>query len=337
MSNTLFTALHEMGLGELRGDDAWRRLVMVRNYSEVPPRSSSTPLGFKFIVNNARGEPKWFGRCGWDTPAAMRNECNLLHALTADSETARHVPEVRSVHLAETSVQVSRHLGVPAYDQQLRTRTPAQWAAECTEVLQLSERVLARTQATSPALFDKDPAQARLRQVERDLAVLGQRGVDSAMLERLQATLVGTVQELPLVLQHGDLWPANVIRANGRWWLIDFSECGLMWTPGYDLFLMLINSPAGFDTSFLAPTGNSQQDSLSASRRQVVAQFAGRHGYSPRTMGLMLVHFLVRITAHRMRPGLSASLSEHWRAELRRLDEFLGNGGSLERVLPGAT
>ena len=50
-------------------------------------------------------------------------------------------------------------------------------------------------------------------------------------------------------------------------------------------------------------------------------------------MGMLLLHFLVRLTAHRMRPGLSAVLSEHWSAELVRVVRSLTGTASFGSVL----
>ena len=249
MMNTLFSTLVSLGVHELSGPDAWRRLVMVRNFSQVPPRTESTVMGFKFVVHDGDGTPRWFGRCGWDTLAAMRTECALLEALTRDPVTARHVPASRATAMGETIVHVSRHLGSVAYDRHLSTRRAEVWGRELDEILVLSEQLMSRVGETVAVAMRSDPREHRQAQLERDLVLLEQRGMDAGIVAWLRDTLSSSLARLPVALQHGDLWPANVLRAEDRWWLIDFSECGIMWTPGYDLFLLLVNGPAGFDTS----------------------------------------------------------------------------------------
>jgi Ser/Thr protein kinase RdoA (MazF antagonist) len=332
MTNALFSALRDLGIDEVHGRDAWRRLVVVRNFTEVPPRSSLTPMGFKFVVHDGHGAPRWFGRCGWDTSAAMRAECALLAALGRDPVTAQHVPESRAAEVGDTMVHVSRHLGPVAYDRHLSTRTAHEWAAETDEILRLSERMMVHVTNAAPPVFTYDPHERREAQLEQDLLLLQQSGLDAHLVQWFRTNLSPSLRQLPAVLQHGDLWPANVLRAENRWWLIDFSECGIMWIPGYDLFLLLVNGPAGFDTSWIAPAPVASRDQWNLARWSTIAAFARRHAFSSHTMGELLLHFLIRLTAHRMRPGLSRELSRHWREELTRIGTFLARTSTFDHV-----
>jgi len=333
VSSALFEALARLGIAEVDGPDGWRRLVVVRNFSDVPVRYSEAPLGFKFIVNDERGQPRWFGRCGWDAPAAMRAECALLDALARDAMTSRHVPEARFTHLEDTTVQVSRHLGDVAYDRRLRNRTSDQWLRDTAEILTLSEDMLVHLHRSAPSIFCEDPDGYRRDQLGRDLDLLERRGLGTTLVHKLRTVLLSGLDDLPVALQHGDLWPANVLRAEDRWWLIDFSECGLMWLPGYDLYLFLVNGPAGFDTSWIAPSPAAFRQRWNVTRMKAVQQFAARHGFSAQTMGMLLLHFLVRLTAYRMRPGVSPRLSAHWQSELVRIGPLLDHGEGLEVLL----
>jgi hypothetical protein len=41
------------------------------------------------------------------------------------------------------------------------------------------------------------------------------------------------------VLQHGDLWPMNITRYDGHWWLLDFEIFGRIQAPMYDAFHLI--------------------------------------------------------------------------------------------------
>jgi hypothetical protein len=65
-----------------------------------------------------------------------------------------------------------------------------------------------------------------------------------------------------------------------------------------------------------------------AVRYQVLERFAARHGWTAEMLGVSALLFLVHLTAYRMRPGVTATLSEHWVAELLRVDNILTGGRS---------
>lgn len=326
--------LARLGVGGMDRPDAWRRLIMVRNFTPVPPLPGPPTWGFKFLILGRTGTPEWFGRCGWGTPEVMRTESALLDALSADPVTAQHVPESRTARDGASMVQISRHLGPAAYHLTIRQRSAAQWAQDATAILTVCETVMARARAFPAGHFTADPVAFRRRQFEGDCDVLAAAGIDTSCLHRWRTLLDPLLVTAPCVLQHGDLWPANVLKAEGRWWLIDFTECGMVWMPGYDLFLLLVNSPTGFSTAWIAPTPGVALDSWDAARQQVMAQFVRRHMLSAHQLGLLLLYFLVRLTAHRLRPGVPAELSSHWLAEIRRVDAFLEAGQAPAHLTP---
>jgi Ser/Thr protein kinase RdoA (MazF antagonist) len=217
------------------------------------------------------------------------------------------------------AVQISRHLGNAAYNVKMLGRTPVQWVSDVRQVLGVAQSVLSRIQ-TMDGLFEFGRQSASRRdQILQDCDVLRQNGVDEQFVSCLRDLLLFTLNELPFQLQHGDLWPANVLEAGGRWWLIDFSECGLVWTPGYDLMMLLANSPGGFSTQWIGASFEHSPDRWDRARSRIIKGFAEQHGWSSNQIGLMVLHFLLRITAYRMRPGVEAELWEYWRDELVRV------------------
>lgn len=329
----LVDVLVSLGVSELESAEAWRRVVLVRNMSAAPAQYGTVPWGFKFIVLDTSGNPAWFGRCGWATTERMRVECELLDWLGRDSFARCHVPEARYTFVGTDAVQISRHLGNAAYSLKMSGRSPQRWVLDVSQILATAESILGRVQEAPEGSLSVIRSVPRIEQVAADCEVLRRNKVQATRIGRIESILLETAGDVPFLLQHGDLWPANILEAQGRWWLIDFSECGLVWTPGYDLFMLLANSPGGFSTQWIGSQSMDAYNEWDQARLRIVHEFASRHGWTSHQVGIMLLHFLLRLTAYRMRPGVSAELSAYWRDELLRIESLLAAGRSPAELI----
>lgn len=335
MTSPLLEALKRMGLPEAAEPNAWETLMLIKNASPVPPREGEVIWGFKFLLANSNGEPAWFGRCGWGSPETMERECRLLLALQADPATARYTPEVRVELNGHRTIQVSRHLGHSAYSLTIRKLSPSQWAQDVNEILVIAESTLARLQANIPEIFPADPSAYRHQALLRDCRVLKENGLPVTSVNRLLHHVEQHINSLPVQLQHGDLWPANVLYTSDRWWLIDYTECGMVWVPGYDLFMMLINHPGGFSVSWIARDQNTPgPDRWDDARNSVIQQFCERHRVNKLQLSVMLLFSLIHLAAYRMRDGVALHLGTYWKDKLVQVDQFLADGNSLESIAP---
>lgn len=333
MNSPLLDALSRMGLPEAQTPEAWKALMLVRNFSPVPPLSGEVIWGFKFLLGNPKGDPAWFGRCGWAPPDTMERECQLLLALQAEPSTSRHTPEVRVDLNGHRTVQVSRHLGHSAYTLSLPQLSPTQWTRDVDEILTLSERIMSTLKTSAPNLFCENPAEARRESFGKDCKVLRLNGIQSSIVDRLEAAVIEHIDNLPVLLQHGDLWPANVLRAEERWWLIDYTECGMVWVPGYDLFSMLINQPTCFSTSWIAPEKRPRTDMWDKARRAIIKQFCVRHGLNSLQLSITQLYSLLHIAAYRMRDGVSEKLGSYWKHKIIEVDKYLTNKNSIDTLV----
>lgn len=335
MTAPLLQALRRMGVVEAAKPDAWEALMLMKNASPVPPRSSEVVWGFKFLLGNEQGDPAWFGRCGWGSPEAMERECKLLLALQADPATAKHTPEVRVELNGHRTIQVSRHLGHSAYHLAFRKLSPAEWARDVDEILVIAESVLAKLYINSPEIFPLDPLAYRRAALLQDCGVLRKNGLAAVSVDRLYRYVADNLDTLPVQLQHGDLWPTNVLQAQQQWWLIDYTECGLVWMPGYDLFMMLMNHPRGFSTSWIANDDQrSATDRWDEARKNIIRQFIKRHNMNKLQLSTALLYSLMHLAAYRMRDGVAKHLSAYLKDKLADVDRFLHSGNPLESIAP---
>ena len=336
MNDELRALLTLLGVEGLESPDAWKRVLMVLNHGCVPARHGMPDWGFKLLILDDQGRPEWFGRCSWTSRVEMERETTVLEALTADPYGRERIPEVRTGHTPRLFLQISRHLGVRAYGGALPRRSPRQWSDDVAGIVDVSEALMARATVLLPELRTHSTADARQSSVRADLARITAAGVSSEALSGVAAAL-DRVRDLPFTLQHGDLWPANVLRRDGRWWLIDFAECGFVWVPLYDVFHMLHNAPPAARHAWYGSEHERVMDEWSRTRWSLLRRFAGALGLSRRDVGTCLVFYLVHLAAYRLRPGVPLMWSTRLLESIERVGRQLAAGAEVEHLLPWGT
>jgi len=325
MNVELLHCLRDIGFPGVDSPDLWRRVVMVVNYGRVPARLSEPEKGFKLLLLDESGETCWFARCGWASPEAMEQEAGLLASLCHDPLAALHVPESRVARGSTLFLQASRYLGDSSYLAVLADRTPHQWETEVGAILDIAERLMLAARGAHAPLRTAPDAGARRAQIDSDLATLLAEGVTERAVEELRRALVGA-EQLPSELQHGDLWPANVLWAHDRWWFIDFTECGMVWSPLYDAFHTLTYAPDPAAAHWYAVDRTT--DTWGEVRLHLFHRARGRRGLDTRAGGMALAYYLTHLTAYRLRPGVPREISAGLRRELERVGDFLSTHNS---------
>jgi len=313
-------------IGFLRAEDplAWQRVAIVVNYGRVPARLGELDKGFKLLLLNESGETSWFARCGWAAPDAMEREVQLLEVLGQDSHAKLHIPESRWARGPKLFLQASRYLGDNTYRSLLAGRSALQWAQDIEEILALSERLMRTAQRLHRPFTNPPSAAERRLQVERDLATLETNGLTSISARALQRALEGA-EHLPAELQHGDLWPANILRAENRWWLIDFTESGMVWSPLYDLLHLLAYAPTERATPWYATLSNG--NAWTRARNRIFRNALGKRGFDAQTGGVCLAYYVTHLAAYRLRPGVSRGLGAAMLTEAERVGRYLATYG----------
>src|SRR5207302_4928326 len=122
-----------------------------------------------------------------------------------------------------------------------------------------------------------------LEEAAPPLAHLKNAGVEPEYIRAVEQAL-GAVAPVSRRLQHGDLWPGNVLQRPNGWALIDFAEFGHAQVPMYDVFHMLQSNPGRSvgptSQAWLQVGVGAVEDRWTKASRDVVAASARRLGLS---------------------------------------------------------
>ena len=333
MNEELLEMLSNLGLPGLDAEDAWKRVLMVFNHGRVPAEACESPKGFKMILLDEKGFPEWFGRCSWADLESMVQETYLLEALAKDEFARNHVPELHVAASRNLYLQLTRYIGECSYLRKINTITPSAWFNDIREIISTSERVLRVAEKYFLSKSGFSEQHQRPQFLRQDIDRIRNELSDESTLAAVEGA-IEAIASLPQALQHGDLWPANVLNDHDHWWLVDFAECGHVWTPGYDFFHILSVGPAQATGEWYGVQKSRSADAWTRVRWDLVAWFAERHHLSAASVGAAFMYYLVHLTAYRMRPGLPAALSEIPRSMLKKAGRFLAESGELSTLIP---
>jgi len=336
MNAELRRLLVEAGYALAGSRDAEGRILVINNQGSIPP-SRDVPRdfaqkGFKLLLLGENGKPTHFARCGATDDHALAREGEILERLCRVPSLERTVPHTRTARSSMLQVQLNAYIAGRLYQQSFGRRSPRRWQEEVAEIMEVRWHVSTQAAATMPKLLVGGPLVRLVDEAGPQLAKLRESGVASRDIVAVEQALADG-GELPRVLQHGDLWPGNVIRAGGSWWLIDFAEFAQVQVPMYDLFHMLQYNPgrtrADTRHAWFTFGEGAIQDQWTAASRAIVHGHAKKRGYQPSQVGAALVHYLVHISAYRLREGVLRQYGEMYVKELSRVAGELRRGASL--------
>ncbi len=328
MIGELHALLAEAGYQRALEPDAWTSIVVLRNYGAVPPVPALPPdtflRHFKLLLLDRRGRPTHFARCGSPADSSFEAETRRLEALSADPAMARIVPRTRGAASPTLRVQVSEFVPGPSFASMVSVRDPAAWIRAAGQILEIAEAVGRRAEELLPELVAEGPRVDLAVAAAPKLEVLAAAGVPPSYLEALRAAFA-SVRPLRRQLQHGDLWPANVIRHNGSWWLIDYAEFASAQVPMYDVFLFTDH------TLGLLRQNADASDWLLSSQR-VVALSARRLNLEPAEVAAAAVYYLVHLSEQRLHHGNAHENRASFLRGVLRVAELLQDGCALEEL-----
>ena len=315
----------------------WERIVVVRNAEALPPLverpTGHDGQGFKALLLDDSGRAASFVRCGWRNDSEFRRESRLLRRLVDDGRCRPSLPEMAFGKSDNLRVLVSRYAGPTTMLHRMRNYGPKRWIDAASEVLDVCASTMTIVAEVGGPLVDNGSYSDIPSAAESRLQVLDAEPGLGLDLDALR-TAIGLLADLEPVLQHGDMWPANVLWNGGAWQLLDFAECGHSWCPLYDVFHMLSTGPdASLEHPWFA-LGSMRSDSWGKSRIPLLQSWQERLGLSQAQTGAALVYYLVHLLAYRLRPGISRTYSEPILTDLRRISKSLLAGRRVEDLLP---
>ena len=328
MNGELRRLLAEAGYEVSSAEDGWRGVILLRNYGAVPPvrglPDNTFLRDFKLLLLDRRGRPTHFAHCGSPTDASLERRTRLLEKLSSEPALAGIIPRTRGACSALLRVQLSAFVPGPPYARLVRAGDPASWAHWTSQILEVADSVGRRAGQLMPELLHGDGRLRIVDAISPKLDVLRAAGVPAPYLTALLAAL-DTVPLVTRHLQHGDLWPANVIRHDGTWWLIDFAEFGDAQVPLYDMFLYVHQTwrMLGLQAADEAWTVASQR---------IVAASAERSGLGPREVGGAMIYYLAHLSEQRLHHGSGLPDRAPFLAGVLRVAEALHSGCPIENL-----
>jgi hypothetical protein len=139
-------------------------------------------------------------------------------------------------------------------------------------------------------------------------------------------------------LQHGDFWAGNLLSTHGGWKIIDFEDFGVTPAPLYD-DLHLIQTTArsglwGSTADWLDVGPLPVERSWRRMWGALLRDRAAERSLTELQLGGVVLYYLVRICAHRLRPGVPKEFSAMPIRDLRAAVRHLEGGGELEELIP---
>src|SRR5207302_1801795 len=166
--------------------------------------------------------------------ANLERETAGLRALHSDPELCTIVPRASAARDSEVQLQLNEFVTGWPYERALPRLTELAWVESMAQILSVARMVSRRATDLLPSLLTT-PAPAPLCVAAANaLRELGAVGLAADVLQGLERALAGA-GAVPPLLQHGDLWPGNVLWHHGSWRLLDFEVFGIVQTPLYDV------------------------------------------------------------------------------------------------------
>lgn len=319
--------------------DLWNRMAMVHVMGLLPcpdtRHDQGAEAGFHLLLFERDGQTVQRVKCRSVNDAGFRRECETLVALGSDPELGGMVPRISTATSKRLRLHVSQHLWGPTYAQLIRRQSAEEWEHTAREILLAVHRIGVRGNQTLPWMMESTPEVKLLQTVKPRLDRLAERGLGARAVEVLRQTLEPL--SAPRHLQHGDLWPGNVIQAeNETWCILDYERFGLVQFPLYDTFHLFwsssqITGRLGFGRRTRGRPAPSETDWHQACCG-VLSEAAERHALSEEQVAGLILAFMIELTGHRMRKGTPLSYSEGLRSLLCHTAGRLESGLTLTEL-----
>lgn len=342
MNRELHDLLGALGLPDAASSHLWRRVIMVNNYGSIPERSPEAAArgggGFQLLCLDRKGRSTHYAKCRLLSDPAFERECTVLEALGSEADVRELVLPARVGATGHLRMHLSPYLREPRYDRVIVDESPEEWQRSAEEIIQVAARICDRVAASVPSLAPEGKEIDLSRAVGKVLERLERSGLDRSNLTGFQDALEGV--RLPARIQHGDLWPGNVLRKEDGWRLLDFERFGVVQVPLFDVFHFLWGSAWKIGKGEIGPWLPLQRPDETApwkrASQDIIRAQADRVSLGPKQVGAALIYSVLETLAHRRRPGLPAHFSEPLMPDLRFLTDWISAGRPLGGLVRSA-
>lgn len=291
--------------------------------------------GFLVLLLDSRGRPTHICKVRPEGEDGTSHEGRILPRLSANPQLRDSVPPALWNRIPGMQVTMMAFMPGQAYTTLIKSRSPARWAEDMREVLDIATRVVAVGHTSYP---DLQPHSAPLDlhvDAEPALAQVDRFGISRAHREALATGMRGG-GTVPPVLQHGDLWPANLLLHRRSWCLLDFELFGTERVPLFDVLHLLrtcMTARAAGRPGYCWLDHLRGDDADAITARAILSDLAVRAGLDGHQAAGCLLHYLVTFALRCARLHLPDPFMEPILREVRRAAELALDGEGTLRAL----
>jgi hypothetical protein len=338
MNSAVVHLLAECGVPNPHEATKWQNMLLVHNIGGVPGDTLEGDFisnrGFNLVVLDDGGDPTHFCKCrpsqvGWG------GGTSLAARLSRSPELASIIPQTWSVHSDAMDAEVSQYIRGELLALRIRSMDLVELRAALSDILSAASTLSRHAAILEAQLLDGDPTCDLLAAAKWALDALLAAGISPELVRGLEAALAhaGTV---PRMLQHGDLWPRNVLRCDDHWWILDFELYGRVQIPMYDALHLVRTTwdarPASRESrrawlDYLM--GNGAESRV---YRETAVHAARAAALTPAQAGGTLVYYVVDIAARLYLRRILARDVAPYLLEVNRLGEWLLSGWRPENL-----
>jgi hypothetical protein len=344
--NSDFAALLERAGLDTRERGFWKRVVKVDNRGLLPaPRLDEDDVmglrGFNALVLDRNGVPTHYCKCRPATREWIR-QTELWARMSMEPALRQMIPCAWGVGSADVHMSISNYVPGRVFESTVSWMRLAKLGVALHEILQAMETI-----SQYGAVVDPDAFQG---QTHIDMGADVEWAFDAIpppLLARDQAAVVrDAIAEAGIVhrvLQHGDLWPRNILRHDGHWWLLDFDTFGRTQAPMYDAFHLvrscwalrqgrlqrvsrLTQSPVWFPSRLPSWIDCLRSSAMKQVERHTLAWARARQGLTRTEAVGALAFYLIDMAARMYRRQLRMQYVEPYLNDLSALAECLSAG-----------
>ncbi len=287
----------------------WDDVVVMNNVALIPP-VQDTPgdfvwnRGFNVVVLNRLGSPKFFCKCRSLHDERLAHETTSMLALRNTSGLEHYIPPTYQAQSEKIRVLITRFLS----GQPLNALLDGPRHGRMTNIVVHALDCVVELNRTSTTALPDSVLGCHLDLVAEAAGLLEhlcKMGLPESDAQTMRYAL-DAGNGVSRQLQHGDLWPANVMKAGKKLWFLDFEMFGRVQVPMYDVFHFLRTCADGWALSgqpaWMDEVQNNgvSSDLLRAQMRRIAEKLGLSVEQSVAVLVFYVAHFSV--TTHRRNP-----------------------------------